>query len=238
VANKEAQQVVRAWRGRHRQGFGHVIYIATNLLNRKQYVGQTKNFDERLYAYRCNGKYTYFEKALHKHGIDNFNFIKIPYPSDELDFWEKFWIDKLNTLVPNGYNLENGGEFHYEVHQITRDNMSQSAKKRPPVSLETRLKIRERMLGNKYPLGNKMSNAAKKKIGDFSRGKKRSPAICKKISLGLTGRKASSETKAKLSKIHRNISNETRKRMCAAAKKRWENHVYDQRNDPRLARSA
>jgi len=97
-----------------------IIYKATNLVNGKNYVGQTtrtleKRKREHLTDYK-NDKKTkskYFYRSLNKYGEDSFVWesIDTAKTQDELNIKEKFWIKELNSISPNGYNLTNGGEF-------------------------------------------------------------------------------------------------------------------------------
>lgn len=84
------------------------IYIATNLVNQKQYIGQTICFKRRLDEH-LRGNLG-FGAALKKYGIENFSFHRIRLPEDELSEWEKFYIAALKTQVPNGYNIHVGGK--------------------------------------------------------------------------------------------------------------------------------
>lgn len=88
--------------------------MVTNLLNNKQYIGRTiKKFNNRICSHlwdaKNNSKY-FFHKALKKYGKENFKWIPIEYPVEELNEMEQFWIKTLNTKAPNGYNLTDGGE--------------------------------------------------------------------------------------------------------------------------------
>ena len=93
-----------------------VIYLRTNKVNGKQYVGQvtTKRFKARQNKWKSNS-YRYAGKAINnaraKYGIDAFDFEILKECDDkELDFWEMYYIKELNTKVPNGYNMTDGGE--------------------------------------------------------------------------------------------------------------------------------
>lgn len=82
------------------------IYIATNLINGKQYVGQTIAFKRRLDEHlRAT---VGFGAAIKKYGIENFSFHRIRMQDSELDEWEQFYIRVLGTRVPNGYNIQVG----------------------------------------------------------------------------------------------------------------------------------
>lgn len=106
------------------------IYISTNLVNQKQYVGRTVNFKGRKNThFKLSGDETpetYFHKALKKYGKDNFKWICVEYPIEELNEMEMFWIKTLNTKAPNGYNLTDGGEGIFNPCEETRLKMSKT----------------------------------------------------------------------------------------------------------------
>lgn len=94
------------------------IYLITNIVNKKQYVGYTsfdnvlKRFEEHWRSRKSqkNGK-SYLHAAMAKYGKENFSIKQIDITSE--DDWiekEQFWIQYYNTLVPNGYNICIGGE--------------------------------------------------------------------------------------------------------------------------------
>ena len=98
----------------------HYIYCYTNKINNKKYVGQTNNLKNRKKQHIQDSIHQYkghenaylqpIHQAIRKYGIDNFN-IDIIDTIDTED-WSKVtlleddWIDKLNCLAPNGYNLK------------------------------------------------------------------------------------------------------------------------------------
>lgn len=101
------------------------IYCITNLVNGKQYVGKTtysvtKRFKEHCLdsqRERCEKRPLY--DAMNKYGIENFvakELIKCDV--EELDSYERLFIDKLETYGSNGYNATKGGDgsilFDYE----------------------------------------------------------------------------------------------------------------------------
>ena len=90
------------------------IYLRTNLINGKQYVGQTVNFEQREYEWFHATFYAgqYINNARGKYGVDNFKveILKECDTLDELNKWEMYYIKDLNTKYPNGYNLTCGGE--------------------------------------------------------------------------------------------------------------------------------
>lgn len=93
------------------------IYVVTNILNGKQYVGQSHNILRRWYDHRFKSMHpnkvcdynSKFYQAIRKDGLENFH-IKILELCEEnrLDEREQFWIKKLDTYN-NGYNNDHGG---------------------------------------------------------------------------------------------------------------------------------
>ena len=101
------------------------IYKITNTINNKIYIGQSINIQERIAEHKrlalnkeFLNKFQYpLYLALNKYGIDNFKFEIIMECSEEqLNYWEQYWIEKLNTYINNpnsqGYNLTRGGDGH------------------------------------------------------------------------------------------------------------------------------
>jgi group I intron endonuclease len=89
-----------------------VIYLVTNKLNGKQYVGQTiRPLSERWRDHCRLDKNNYFHRAIQKYGAENFDIqvIDSAESENELDEKEIFWIQKLATMFPDGYNIKPGG---------------------------------------------------------------------------------------------------------------------------------
>ena len=93
------------------------IYCITNLINEKKYVGKTtysitKRFQEHCRdskKERCERRPLY--DAMNKYGIENFVVEElIECPNDELDSYEKMFIENLQTYGHNGYNATKGGD--------------------------------------------------------------------------------------------------------------------------------
>lgn len=113
------------------------IYLVTNNINGKQYVGQTITQHSR------HGHGHALRDAYKKHGFKNFTYDVVVSGIDKdslfLDYAEKFWIEVIGSLAPNGYNLEAGGKrgkIVYHAPQLgkshseeTRKKMSESQKK-------------------------------------------------------------------------------------------------------------
>jgi len=108
-------------------GFIYIIHGPKN----KKYIGQTKNSIDKRYRKHClnvinkKPKCTCLYRAMLKHGIEKFTYeMLIEVDNELLDEYEQRYIKEYNSLVPNGYNLENGGTFKKEVNKLTREKIS------------------------------------------------------------------------------------------------------------------
>lgn len=82
----------------------------------KSYIGQTiRSLKER--AGKDGVQYTncsIFFRAIQKYGFNNFQFEILEEVKLELiDEREKYYIEKYNSIQPNGYNIQKGGENNY-----------------------------------------------------------------------------------------------------------------------------
>lgn len=118
------------------------IYLITNLINNKKYIGQTKStigyqnrFKQHCDIARNGKRKALIHKAIDKYGAENFKIELIAenIPEDRIDYWECYWINKFNTFSPNGcgYNMTIGGQgVHGYLH--TKEDLikiSESGKK-------------------------------------------------------------------------------------------------------------
>lgn len=112
------------------------IYLITNKINNKKYVGLTTNSIEIRWTQHKSASLniennTPFYKALRKYGIENFTVESVAETSskEELCKLEQKFIKELDTLNPKGYNLTIGGEFT-EFCTETKKQMSDFQKVR------------------------------------------------------------------------------------------------------------
>lgn len=148
-----------------------VIYLISNMINNKQYVGQTtRNLSDRWYnhtKYSGRGR-SAISKAIHKYGKDNFKIeiIDTANSLEELNQKEQEWISKLNSLCPNGYNIAPGGK-NKVIGAATRQKMSAAKKGRHHACTpEWKLHISESKTGVKFSPEHKqsLSKARKDKV--------------------------------------------------------------------------
>ena len=92
------------------------IYCITNEIDGRLYIGQTKDPYKRWNRHLGYARHQNYKSKgdlyldMGRLGADNFSFKVIDTCEHaEMDEREKFWIRKLNSLAPNGYNLLRGG---------------------------------------------------------------------------------------------------------------------------------
>ena len=91
------------------------IYKITNKINNKCYIGQSNNPMQRWKTHKShanNGDYigtSALYDALRKYGNEQFEFSIIGWFEDYNEK-EKYYIKYFNSIIPNGYNIMEGGE--------------------------------------------------------------------------------------------------------------------------------
>ena len=135
------------------------IYIITNNLTMKSYIGQSIRVKNRIAVHRSACSNLVIATAIRKYGVENFTFNVLLYCEiGELDYYEKNLIAIHNTISPSGYNIAKGGHLHKSVSDETRTKMSNLMK--------------GRYTGESNPFyGKKHSIETKKKISDTHAGK-------------------------------------------------------------------
>ncbi len=105
------------------------LYVVTNLVNGKKYVGITCDFERRWQQHRSGNGSKLIYLAINKYGIDNIEFDSLVEGPDEwVENLEIRMIASLNTQVPNGYNLMEGGSGYTGVKhsEESRKKMSEA----------------------------------------------------------------------------------------------------------------
>lgn len=109
--------------------FGY-IYITTNMLNNKQYIGlKYGDFDEK---YLGSGKC--LKLAINKYGRNNFK-VKVifyAYTKEHLNWAEKNFIEEYNAVISDEfYNIAKGGNSWGSTHlEETKRKISSTRKSR------------------------------------------------------------------------------------------------------------
>ena len=87
--------------------FAYYVYLTTNLINNKKYVGSHRGVTNDNYY----GSGKIIKNALKKYNKENFKkeILEKTESRKEAFLLEKKYIDKFNTLYPSGYNLSPTG---------------------------------------------------------------------------------------------------------------------------------
>jgi group I intron endonuclease len=192
-----------------------IVYLITNKINGKRYIGQTMQTAKARFSKHCSvssaNKGMPIVRAIQKYGKNNFE-MKILCRCnsiEEMNHRESYYIKLLNTMSPVGYNALPGGlnSLHTEETkkkiglgnigkhigkkrtQEVRDRMSRDrkGKRRSP---DVAKACSERVRGEKHPMfGKHHTQESKNKISKSSMGR----------SAANKGKKSSEETKRKIS---------------------------------------
>jgi group I intron endonuclease len=138
-----------------------IIYSVTNLINGKIYVGQTTQSPEKRWKYHCYRGYILTD-AITKYGKHNFEFkvIDTANSHDELNKKEIYWINVLNSIAPNGYNLRKGGDSGGLLSEQTKKKIS-LAQKNKKISDKHKKRLSELNSGKNNPMYGKTPNLGK-----------------------------------------------------------------------------
>lgn len=126
----------------------YMIYKITNLINHKFYIGMHYGFIEDGYL----GSGSLLHEAYDKYGLENFTKKELIEKCNSLDHMKEreiFWIKELNSLVPNGYNIQIGGDGGDRIsHNPNRENIlkkiaasSKEMWKRPERKLQQQIAV-------------------------------------------------------------------------------------------------
>ena len=110
-----------------------IIYKATNKLDGKCYIGQStfdldKRKSEHLKGSQRQRPRYYIHRAIKKYGMDSFDWEVIAEckTRDEMNKTEMKFIDKYNSLTPNGYNcvmMAFGGDMFSQFSETKRERI-------------------------------------------------------------------------------------------------------------------
>lgn len=154
-----------------------IVYLCTNLINGKQYVGITsislnkRKSNHKSLALRCRSQ-TKFHRALRKYGSENFKWEILDESSGSFEILmekEIGYISKFNTYK-NGYNMTIGGDgavgsIHSEKWKLQQ---SKRAKKFHEENEEhqkwLKMSFDEKYGNDSITIRQKMSNTHKEKL--------------------------------------------------------------------------
>lgn len=119
------------------------IYILTNIANNKQYVGMDSNMPRRFKQHikGIGGKCPLLHDALSAFGLDKWTVQFIPYPSisnTALRAVEQWYIGKLQTKHPNGYNMRDGSNPNLKQKRRQLKRLTPAAKRRAELKAQVR----------------------------------------------------------------------------------------------------
>lgn len=200
-------------------GYYGLVYLATNKINGKVYVGITRKYlnrriSEHLAKLKSKKLYA-FHRALIKYGIDSFTFEVIDecLTKDSLREKEIYYIALYQAFSrEKGYNLTTGGEGGFQMSQETRDKMSKN-KKGKKLTEEHKQNLSKAKKGVKFSeearknmslahIGYKVKEESKEKISKANKGKIITEEQRAKISKAKKGKKATEEARKNMSLAH------------------------------------
>lgn len=203
------------------------VYIITNTINNKVYVGQAQDLYIRTKHHISDERNPLLKKAFKKYGLDKFTINVLEQCEiEKLDDREQYWMDYYEVTDRNkGYNIcpIAGSTRGVKKSQEERKQMSERASQRIGAlnpfygkehSEETKEKIRKRKLNQKVSeetklklsqahTGKKFSEERKMAISRGLKGKKRTKEHCEHISESRKGISMSDEQKKSISKTIR-----------------------------------
>lgn len=153
------------------------VYVTTNLINGKQYVGDysTNDIDSYKSIHYLGSGRPHFINALKKYGKENFKreiLEFFPTKKEAYNAQEKY-IKIYNTLTPNGYNISPKGGYG-----VNESYLNEETKKKISISLmnhsvseETKEKMRKNSKGVSRGKGKQKTAEHRTNIGKGVKGK-------------------------------------------------------------------
>jgi group I intron endonuclease len=214
-----------------------IVYLLTNTTNGKPYVGATTATWKRRWSFhrlcaRQGDKRPLYD-AIRADGPVAFSMEVLAHTNTQkqLDEMEIVWIFLMDSKVPNGYNMTEGGKGHLGFHpsEETRKRLC-AAQHNHPVSNATRRKISHaakrryqehpeyRLAVSKVHKGKIISPEQRQNMRDSQLGRKHTEADLKKMRGPRTGKALENiraASKAYWKRFHANPSGPNQKRIEA-----------------------
>jgi len=146
-----------------------IIYLVRCVMTGKCYVGQTiKSCQVRKNLHLVDarkGSRIYFHRAIHKYGIDLFDWDVIDDTAsnqEELDALETQYIEEFDCIAPKGYNLKSGGKTGCKFCDESRKLLAKRKKEyySDPANRETK-SIQMKEITNRPEVRERKSQCAK-----------------------------------------------------------------------------
>ena len=163
-----------------------VIYIITNIITKKKYIGQAVNYlsNGKIWgsfkrwkkhvsnALNNNSECRLLENSILKYGENNFIVKDIIICNIEnLNYYEDLFINMYNTLSPNGYNLMTGGG-NGRIHSLETRNLMSKTRTGKTHSESTKQKIKDSNKGKIISSKTKELTSKKSKYRNMSEDNK------------------------------------------------------------------
>lgn len=151
----------------------YYVYLTTNLINNKKYIGQ--HYGELDDSYIGSGNI--FKKAVNKYGRNNFKkeILEICNTYEEVNYAERKWIEQYDAVKKDEfYNIAQGGfnsnpcaGMSEEAQRIRKEKISKA------VSGEKNYFYGKHFSGKEHPLyGKHHSKESKRKMSEAKKGGK------------------------------------------------------------------
>lgn len=194
------------------------LYQIENIANGKRYIGSAVHLNARWNRHKHDlRKGAHHSKKLQrawdKYGESSFVFtILCTCLKENLRQYEQILLDGFDVCL-NGYNIETfaGSSLGRRHSPEVRKKLSEIAKRRPPISEETRARL------SAAQRGRKQSPESIAKTRAALLGAPKSAETREKLSKALKGRKLTEEHKRKINPLGRKHTPETIAKMSAAA---------------------
>ena len=138
------------------------IYLIEDITNGMKYVGQHKYKNFMLDdTYHGSGRIIKYIRKKRPEtlkidivcGVDSI---------DEANFFEEYWIEKLNTVYPNGYNLTTGGDVNIPSEELRKRMIEHNPMKNPEVVKKMINTKKRKYCREKHPMfGRKLPDVSK-----------------------------------------------------------------------------